>query len=159
MLCEPHDLKNHIAPNSRLLGLDLGSKTIGMAVSDPAFTIASPIATIQRTKFNADCDQLDSVIADYGIGGIVLGLPLNMNGTEGPRCQSTRQFAENLRTERGMTLPLCLWDERLSTSAIEKFLIDDVDMNRKKRGQVVDKMAAGFILQGYLDFISRPPAL
>lgn len=159
MLCEPHDLKNHIAPNNRLLGLDLGSKTIGMAVSDPAFTIASPIATIQRTKFNADCDQLDSVIADYGIGGIVLGLPLNMNGTEGPRCQSTRQFAENLRTERGMTLPLCLWDERLSTSAIEKFLIDDVDMNRKKRGQVVDKMAAGFILQGYLDFISRPPAL
>ena len=154
MFTEANHLKQSLAPNTRLLGLDLGSKTIGMAISDPALTIASPIDTIHRTKFSKDCIILEQVIADYTVGGIVLGFPLNMNGTEGPRCQSTRQFAENLRAERGLTLPICLWDERLSTSAVEKFLIGDVDMNRKRRGEVVDKMAAGFILQGALDFIS-----
>lgn len=154
MFTEPVDLKSAMVPCSRLLGLDLGAKTIGMAISDPALTIASPLETIKRSKFNNDCITLENVIAHYNVGGLVLGYPLNMNGTEGPRCQSTRQFAENLRTERGVTLPICLWDERLSTSAVEKFLIGDVNMNRKKRKQVVDKMAAGFILQGVLDFIS-----
>ena len=156
MFTEIQDIKTTIAPHSRLLGLDLGSKTIGVAVSDPALMLASPITTINRTKFTKDALALENMIDEYTIGGIVLGLPLNMNGTEGPRCQSTRQFAENLRVERNWTLPICLWDERLSTSAVEKFLIGDADMNRKRRGEVVDKMAAGFILQGALDFISRP---
>ena len=156
MFTEIQDIQSTIAPNTRLLGLDLGSKTIGIAVSDPALILASPITTINRTKFTADAVALEKIVSEYTIGGIILGFPLNMNGTEGPRCQSTRQFAENLRDQRDWTIPICLWDERLSTSAVEKFLIGDADMNRKRRGEVVDKMAAGFILQGALDFISRP---
>ena len=155
MFTEIQDLKTAIEPNSRLLGLDLGSKTIGVAVSDPALMLASPITTVNRTKFTKDAIELENMVQEFNIGGIILGLPLNMNGTEGPRCQSTRQFAENLRTERDWTMPIALWDERLSTSAVEKFLIGDVDMNRKRRAEVVDKMAAGFILQGALDYISR----
>lgn len=137
--------------NVALLGLDLGSKTIGLAVSDPAGSIASPLETIHRKKFTLDADRLDAVIADRRIGGLVIGLPINMDGSEGPRCQSSRQFARNLINQRNFTLPIAFWDERLSTSAVERVLIDQADMSRARRGEVVDKMAAGFILQGALD--------
>ena len=139
---------------TRLLGLDLGSKTIGLALSDPAFMVASPIDTIRRTKFDKDAAELDRLIADRGVGGLVLGLPINMDGSEGPRCQSTRQFATNL-IQRGMEQPIVFWDERLSTAAVERVLIDEADMSRRKRADVVDKMAAAYILQGALDRLRR----
>ena len=141
-------------PGTRLLGLDLGSKTIGLALSDPAFMVASPIDTIRRTKFGKDAAELDRLIADRGVGGLVLGLPINMDGSEGPRCQSTRQFATNL-IQRGMEQPIVFWDERLSTAAVERVLIDEADMSRRKRADVVDKMAAAYILQGVLDRLRR----
>ena len=141
-------------PGNRLLGLDLGSKTIGLALSDPAFMVASPIDTIRRTKFGKDAAELDRLIADRGVGGLVLGLPINMDGSEGPRCQSTRQFATNL-IQRGMEQPIVFWDERLSTAAVERVLIDEADMSRRKRADVVDKMAAAYILQGALDRLRR----
>ena len=141
-------------PSPRLLGLDLGSKTIGLALSDPAFMVASPIDTIRRTKFGKDAAELDRLIADRGVGGLVLGLPINMDGSEGPRCQSTRQFATNL-IQRGMEQPIVFWDERLSTAAVERVLIDEADMSRRKRADVVDKMAAAYILQGALDRLRR----
>tara|TARA_A100001037_G_scaffold116469_1_gene105967 strand:- start:128 stop:574 length:447 start_codon:yes stop_codon:yes gene_type:complete len=141
-------------PGNRLLGLDLGSKTIGLALSDPAFMVASPIDTIRRTKFGRDAAKLDRLIADRSVGGLVLGLPINMDGSEGPRCQSTRQFATNL-IQRGMEQPIVFWDERLSTAAVERVLIDEADMSRRKRADVVDKMAAAYILQGALDRLRR----
>ena len=141
-------------PGTRLLGLDLGSKTIGLALSDPAFMVASPIDTIRRTKFGKDAAELDRLIADRGVGGLVLGLPINLDGSEGPRCQSTRQFATNL-IQRGMEQPIVFWDERLSTAAVERVLIDEADMSRRKRADVVDKMAAAYILQGALDRLRR----
>lgn len=144
-------LKAGLGSGECLLGLDLGSKTVGVAVADPAGIIASPLETIQRTKFRDDAKRLVTLIAERRAGGIVLGLPVSMDGTEGPRCQSTRQFAENLEIEAGIGLPIALWDERLSTSAVEKFLINEADMTRKRRGQVIDKMAAAYILQGALD--------
>ncbi len=141
-------------PGTRLLGLDLGSKTIGLALSDPTFMVASPIDTIRRTKFGKDAAELDRLIADRGVGGLVLGLPINMDGSEGPRCQSTRQFATKL-IQRGMEQPIVFWDERLSTAAVERVLIDEADMSRRKRADVVDKMAAAYILQGALDRLRR----
>jgi putative Holliday junction resolvase len=134
----------------RLLGLDIGAKTIGLAISDPGLAVASPVETIRRGKrFAEDAKALLELIDGRGVGGLILGLPLNMDGTEGPRCQSVRAFAENLLKIRD--LPLAFWDERLSTAAINRFLIDEADMSRKRRSQVVDKMAAAYILQGALD--------
>ena len=148
-IVELQSIKSHLSKNQCLLGLDLGSKTIGLAVSDPSFMIASPIETIKRTKFTADANRLMEIHKDRQIGGWVLGLPVEMDGNEGPRCQSTRQFAENFI---GLSeLPISFWDERLSSSAVNRFLISEADMTRKRRGQVVDKMAAGYILQGALD--------
>ncbi len=149
-ICSLEELPKALAPGARLLGLDLGSKTIGLALSDPGFMIGSPIETLRRSKFTKDAAALAAVIAAHGIGGLVIGLPINMDGTEGPRCQSTRQFAANL-IESGLELPIAFWDERLSTAAVQRFLIDEADMSRQKRAQVVDKMAAGYILQGALD--------
>ncbi|NMM44193.1 Holliday junction resolvase RuvX [Rhodospirillaceae bacterium KN72] len=134
-----------------LLGLDLGEKTIGVAVGDPGGQIASPLETVKRAKFTKDAERLEALIAERRIGGIVLGLPVNMDGSEGPRCQSTRQFARNLISLRNWTLPIAFWDERLSTTAVERVLIDQADMTRARRGDVVDKMAAAFILQGAMD--------
>ena len=133
-----------------LFGLDLGTKTLGVAASDLRRSVASPVETIRRTKFTKDAEALDKVIAEWHVGGLVLGLPVNMDGTEGPRCQSTRQFVRNLE-KRGLDMPVAFWDERLSTSAVERFLIDGADMTRKRRGEVVDKMAAAYILQGALE--------
>ncbi len=136
-------------PESRLMGLDLGSKTIGLALSDVSLMIASPLGTIKRTKFTHDVETLEALIDEHDVGGFILGLPLNMDGSEGPRCQSTRQFATNLLERRD--IPLAFWDERLSTVAVERILIDEIDMTRKRRAKVIDKAAATYILQGALD--------
>ena len=142
-------IKSHLHKDQCLLGLDLGSKTIGLAVSDPSLIIASPIETIKRTKFTADANALLRIHKERNIGGWILGLPVEMDGHEGARCQSTRQFAANFMEVSD--LPIAFWDERLSTSAVNRFLIGEADMTRKRRGKVVDKMAAGYILQGALD--------
>ncbi len=147
----PHDLLDHIAPGTRLLGLDLGKKTIGLAISDRGLKVASPLETIRRAKFTKDAEALAAICQDRGVGGLVLGLPVNMDGSEGARCQSVRQFAANLAELAGFTLPIAFWDERLSTAAVERLLVGEADLSRKRRGQVVDKMAAAYILQGALD--------
>lgn len=131
-----------------LVGLDLGEKTIGVAVSDTMLSVASPIETVRRKKFGVDAARLLEIIAAREICGIVLGLPFNMDGSEGPRCQSTRAFARNL--SRLTELPIGYWDERLSTVAAERALLE-ADTSRKRRGEVIDHVAAGFILQGVLD--------
>jgi putative Holliday junction resolvase len=150
----PSELAVGLPPRSRLLGLDVGTKTIGLAISDPGLTVASPIETLRRGKrFADDAKVLLAVIDQRGIGGFVIGLPVNMDGSEGPRCQSVRAFAENFLKIRD--LPLAFWDERLSTAAVNRFLIGEADMSRKRRSQVVDKMAAAYILQGALDGMRR----
>ena len=146
------DLKKALAPGACLMGLDLGTKTIGIAISNSALTLASPITTLSRTKFTADAQALLKLVASHKVGGLVMGLPLNMDGSEGPRAQSTRAFARNF--EQLDAPPLVFWDERLSTVAVTRTLIE-ADVSRKKRRNVVDKMAAAFILQGALDFLSR----
>jgi putative Holliday junction resolvase len=143
------ELKAVMKSHGRVLGLDLGSKTIGLALSDVMRTIATPYDTIRRTKFTADAQALLAAIDAEDVRGLVIGLPISMDGTEGPRCQSTRQFAANLLEKRD--LPIAFWDERLSTVAVERMLVDGVDMTRARRGQVVDKLAAAYILQGALD--------
>lgn len=131
-----------------LFGLDLGTKTIGVSVSDTRLSVASPLEVIRRTKFTADVTALLDLATKRDIGGFILGLPRNMDGSEGPRCQSTRAFARNL--SRLSPLPITFWDERLSTVAVERTLLE-ADQSRKRRGEVVDKMAAAYILQGVLD--------
>ena len=135
-----------------LLGLDPGTKTIGIAVSDSMHNIATPLKTVRRSKFAADAEQIVEVIKEYNGGGIILGLPLNMDGSEGPRVQSVRAFARNLSPI--VKVPIVFWDERLSTIAVERTLLE-ADASRKRRAEVIDKMAAGFILQGALDRISQ----
>ncbi|HQY43501.1 MAG TPA: Holliday junction resolvase RuvX [Paracoccaceae bacterium] len=141
-----------LAPMRALAGLDLGEKTIGVAVSDRLLSVASPLSTIRRTKFTADAAALLKIVADRELGGLILGLPRNMDGSEGPRCQSTRAFARNL--ERLTDLPISFWDERLSTVAAERALLE-ADTSRKRRSEVIDHVAAGFILQGALDRIGH----
>ncbi len=148
---EPAEFNSALPSGTRLLGLDLGSKTIGLAISDSGLAVASPLTTIRRQKFTADATALIALIAERDVGGLVLGLPKNMDGSEGPRAQSTRQFATNLLEK--IDIPIALWDERLSTAEVRRVLIDEADMTRKRRGQVVDKMAAGVILQGFLDYL------
>ncbi len=148
-----------LPPRGALLGLDLGSKTIGIAVSDPDRKLAAGVETIARTRFSADATRLLALAAERKAVGLVLGLPLNMDGSEGPRAQSTRAFARNLA--RLTELPIALWDERLSTAAVERDLIA-ADASRAKRAAVVDQHAAAFILQGALDRLARmesPPKI
>ena len=145
------ELKATLPRRQCLLGIDLGSKTIGMAISDTSGIIASPLDTLKRGKFCDDSAKLVALIKEHQIGGIVLGLPISMNGCEGPRCQATRQFAMNLLA--AFDIPISFWDERLSTAAVERVLISEADMSRKRRGEVVDKMAAAYILQGALDAV------
>ena len=137
-----------LGPGRALAGLDLGDKTIGVAVSDSARTIATPLETIRRRKFGLDAAHLLEIAQDRGLGGLVLGLPRNMDGSEGPRCQSTRAFARNLA--RLTDLPITFWDERLSTVAATRALLE-ADTSRKRRSEVIDHVAAGYILQGMLD--------
>jgi putative Holliday junction resolvase len=131
-----------------LMGLDLGTRTIGVAVSDGLRMSATALETVRRTRFAADAERLREIAAGRGIAAIVLGLPRNMDGSEGPRCQSTRAFARNLASRLG--LPVAFWDERLSTVAAERTLLE-ADSSRKRRAQVIDKVAAAYILQGALD--------
>jgi len=149
------DLPARLQRGERLLGLDPGSKTLGLAISDSALKVASPLDTIKRGKFNEDAARLAAICKEYRIGGLILGLPVNMDGSEGPRCQSVRQLARNLTEKAGFTQPIAFWDERLSTAAVERFLVDEADMTRKRRAEVIDKMAAAYILQGALDAIAR----
>jgi putative Holliday junction resolvase len=143
-------------PDIRLLGLDIGEKTIGLALSDPGQGIATPLKVVERKKFTLDIQQLKTVIVDYAVGGYVLGYPVNMDGSEGPRCQSVRHFGEEMKNHPGIFGAdpwIALWDERLSTVSVDRFLVNTVDMSRTKRAQVVDKLAAQHILMGALDFI------
>ena len=133
---------------ARLMGLDLGTKTIGVATSDPTRQIATPLETVIRRKFTQDAEALLAIARRQSVGLIVLGLPVNMDGSEGPRAQSTRAFARNLA--RLTPIPMVFWDERLSTAAVERMLIA-ADASRARRGQVVDKLAAAWILQAALD--------
>ena len=133
---------------SALAGLDLGTKTLGVAVSDVLQTVATPLETIKRTKFTKDAEALLEIVKARQINGLILGLPLNMDGSDGPRVQSTRAFARNL--SRLSHLPITYWDERLSTVAAERALLE-ADTSRKRRSEVIDHVAAGFILQGALD--------
>jgi putative Holliday junction resolvase len=135
-----------------LLGLDLGSKTIGIAASDPDRRLAAPVETIRRKAFAIDAKRLLALAAERQAVGLVLGLPINMDGTEGPRAQSTRAFARNLA--KLTELPIALWDERLSTAAVERDLIA-ADVSRQKRAAVIDQHAAAYILQGALDRLNR----
>lgn len=140
--------------SGKLLGLDLGTKTIGVAISDGMRYSATPLETIKRSKFTADAARLLELIAENAAVGIVLGLPLNMDGSEGPRVQSTRAFARSLAQKTD--IPLVFWDERLSTSAVTRMLIE-ADTRRDKRAEVVDKLAASYILQGFLDRLRINP--
>jgi putative Holliday junction resolvase len=144
----PVDLGPWLTPGRPLIGLDLGTKTIGVAVSDARRSLATPLETLKRGKFTADAAALGAIAAGRGACGFVLGLPRNMDGSEGPRAQASRAFARNL--VRALGLPAALWDERLSTVAVEKALIA-ADSSRKRRAEVVDRMAAAHILQGALD--------
>lgn len=135
-----------------MMGLDLGTKTIGISVSDTIGQIASPLKTLKRTKFGKDADALGDLIDARQIAAVVVGLPKNMDGTEGPRAQSTRAFCKNLSDR--LPLPILLWDERLSTVAAERALLE-ADTSRRRRGEVVDHVAAGFILQGALDRLAH----
>jgi len=149
MICDDiAELKAALPRARALMGLDLGTKTIGVAVSDPFLAVATPLETIKRVKFTADAAALQAIIAHRAIGGVVLGLPFNMDGSEGPRAQSTRAFARNL--DRLIDLPIAFWDERLSTVAAERALLE-ADTTRKRRAEVIDHVAAGYILQGVLD--------
>ncbi len=146
------DLPAALPNNRRLMGLDVGTKTIGLALSDALLGLASPLETIRRGKFLPDAQQLFALADRYEVGGLIVGLPLALDGSEGPRCQSVRQFAANLLAVRDM--PLVFQDERLSTAAVERVMIDDADLSRKKRAATIDRAAAAYILQGALDRLS-----
>lgn len=145
-------LRAGLARGRRLMGLDLGSHTIGVAVSDPLLSIATPVATIRRERFKRDAARLAALVAERQAGGLVYGLPVNMGGSEGPRCQSVREFAREFAKLH--PLPYAFWDERLSTAAVQRMLTDEADMSRKRRAEVVDRAAAAYILQGALDALA-----
>ena len=146
------ELIKYLPKKSRLLGLDVGRKTIGLAVSDSDMKIATTVGTIRRSKFTKDVNNLDAIITERQVNGLVLGLPISMDGNEGPACQSVRQFAVNL--DNILEIGITFWDERLSTSAVERLLIKEADLSRSRRSEIIDKMAAAYILQGALDSLS-----
>ena len=150
-------MKAALVPGGRLFGLDIGSRTIGIAVSDSALKVASPLTVLPRVKFAADMAKLKDLIAERSVGGLVLGLPIGLDGREGPRSQSVRQFAANLLAV--IDLPLAFWDERFSTLGAERPM-KEAEMSHRRRGELIDKLAAAYILQGALDRIaaSDPPA-
>ena len=151
-LCNPGDLKTAIKPGERVLGLDVGTKTIGMALSDTTLLVATPFDTIRRKRFRDDALRLLAEIDKHGVGAVAIGLPLALDGRDSPRSQGVRQFARNLMAARD--LPVVLWDERMSTAAVERQMIE-ADMTRKRRAEIIDKVAAAYILQGLLDRIGR----
>ena len=143
------DLPALLPRYSALIGLDLGEKTIGVAVSDVTRMVASPLELIRKTKFTNEANRLFALIDERQVGAVVIGLPVNMDGTEGPRCQSNRAFGRNLLRLRD--IPIAFWDERMSTMAVNRLLIEEADVTRARRADLVDKMAAAWILQGALD--------
>ena len=145
LLTSPSDLTT---TRGRLLGLDVGEKTIGLALSDLSRMIATPFKTIARGKFSKDAAELQTLVKEHNIGALVIGYPINMDGSEGPRCQSIRQFARNLSEKMG--IPMLLSDERMSTMAVTRTMLE-ADLSRERRAELVDKMAASYILQGVLD--------
>ena len=147
-ILEPEAFARAMPKAARLMGLDVGTKTLGLALSDVTRTIASGLTTLARAKFSADATRLLELAREHGVGGLVVGLPINLDGSEGPRAQATRAFTRNL--VRRTDIPILLWDERLSTAAAERMLIE-ADMSRRRRAQVIDKVAATLILQGALD--------
>ena len=147
-----NEISQHLRRDQRLLGLDLGTKTIGLALSDVSRTIATPLETLAKKKFTQDAEALFKIAAKYDVGGLVLGLPVSMDGTEGPRCQSTRSFAANLLKLK--EIPIAFWDERLSTAAVTRTLLE-ADASRARRAELVDKLAAAYILQGALDSLKN----
>jgi putative Holliday junction resolvase len=150
-VCNLADLKTRLPKGHCLLGLDPGSTVIGVAICDPGLAVASPLTGIARKKFAEDAAALIKIIKERQAGGLVVGLPKNMDGSEGPAAQSVRTFVSNFLKQPGMAdLLVAFWDERLSSAAVERFLISD-DMTRKRRDQVIDKAAAAYILQGALD--------
>jgi putative Holliday junction resolvase len=152
-ICKPTEIKDKLAKGQAVLGLDLGTKTIGVAISDISLMIASPMLTIARKKFTQDYAALEKIMAERQVGGLVIGLPVEMDGHEGPRAQSARSFADEVLKRRDM--PIAFWDERLSTAAVQRMLTDEADMSRKRRAEVVDKAAAAYILQGLLESLRR----
>ena len=144
------ELEACVSARRRLLGLDVGTKTVGLALSDSLGMVATPLDTIRRTKFTRDAQALAALIVAREVGGLVIGLPIALDGSEGPRCQSVRQFAANLLAV--IDRPAAFWDERLSTAAVTRLMID-ADLSRQRRSQLVDKMAAAYILQGALDHL------
>ena len=134
------------------MGLDVGSKTVGLALADPTWTVASPHMTLRRGRFREDARAMAGMIGEHQVHALVLGLPVSMDGSEGPRCQSVRQFAVNLLGV--IDLPLTFWDERWSTVAVERMLVREADLSRRRRRQVIDKSAAAYILQGALDYLA-----
>ena len=150
IFCSPSQLAKKKKESMRLLGVDLGSKTIGLAVSDPLLKIASPITTLKRSKLSSNAIEFSNIIKNYQIGGIIVGLPINMDGTEGPRVQATRDWSLDLA--RILGIPVAFWDERLSTVAVERMMLK-ADMTRNKRAAKIDQAAAAYILQGALDNI------
>ena len=142
------DLPSTLQREARLLGLDVGSKTVGLALSDVTCSIATPYETLRRTKFTADAKTIAGIVKDMGVGGLVIGMPYHLDGSEGPRAQSTRAFTRNLAAH--VDVPMAFWDERYSTAAVKRHLIE-ADASRKRRAEVVDRMAAAYILQGALD--------
>jgi len=150
----PADL-NQLRGRGRLMGLDVGTKTVGLALSDTGFMIASPLETLRRGKFRDDAARLRALVERHGVAGLVIGLPIAMDGSEGPRCQSVRQFSANLLAL--IDLPLAFWDERFSTIGAERPL-RDAEMSHRRRAEVIDKMAAAYILQGALDRLANTAA-
>ncbi|SCA57570.1 putative Holliday junction resolvase [Candidatus Terasakiella magnetica] len=150
---ELEEFAKNLKQYDRLMGIDLGTKTIGLALSDVMRMVASPLETLAKGKFSKDVAKLKALIEKEEVSAIVLGLPREMDGTEGKRCQATKAFASNLSRE--IDLPILLWDERLSTVAVERVLINEADMTRKRRAEVVDRAAAAYILQGALDALEH----
>lgn len=146
------ELREGLKRGQRLMGLDLGSKTIGLSLSDITLTVASPLETIRRTKFSKDVERLLELAAEHEIGGFVVGLPVNMDGSEGPAVQSARAFVRNL--QKLSPIPVAFWDERMSTVAVTRTLLE-ADASRARRAEVVDKMASAYILQGALERLRR----
>jgi putative Holliday junction resolvase len=153
ILNNPGELREAAPDGKRLMGLDVGTKTIGLALSDTRRVIATPLETIRRHRFREDMARLFALIDTQDVGGLVIGLPLTLAGADGPRTQSVRQFARNLVVLRD--LPIAFWDERLSTAAVTREMIA-ADLTRKRRGEIVDRVAAAYILQGCLDYLARP---
>jgi len=154
ILPSPRDLLPLLSGEGRLMGLDAGEATIGVSISDVRRTIASPVTTIERKKFSKDAEALSKLCKEYNPAALIIGYPINMDGSEGPRCQSTRQLARNL-AEKGFP-PVLLWDERMSTMAVARTL-EESGMSHTKRDTLVDKMAAAYILQGVLDWLEKNP--